>query len=123
MEILVAYDVATEDAAGRRRLRRVAHACEAYGQRVQKSVFECVISDADVEVLTARLRAEMDEAVDSIRVYRLREPLGSYLQVFGVPQSLTSVGRSSSESGSCANRRCILKAGSAAHDRGCERVL
>ena len=85
MEILVAYDVATEDPAGRRRLRRVARACEAYGQRVQKSVFECVISDADVEVLIARLRAEMDEAADSIRIYRLREPIGRYLQVFGVP--------------------------------------
>jgi len=47
MEVLVAYDVATEDSAGRRRLRRVAQACEAYGQRVQKSVFECVLSDAD----------------------------------------------------------------------------
>ena len=57
-------------------MRRVARACEAYGQRVQKSVFECVISDADVEVLIARLRAEMDETSDSIRSYRLREPLG-----------------------------------------------
>ena len=85
MEILVAYDVATEDAAGRRLLRRVAQSCEAYGQRVQKSVFECVISDADVEVLVARLRAEMDEAADSIRIYRLREPLDRYLQTFGVP--------------------------------------
>ena len=66
-------------------MRRVARACEAYGQRVQKSVFECVISDADVEVLIARLRAEMDEAADSIRIYRLREPIGRYLQVFGVP--------------------------------------
>ncbi len=85
MEILVTYDVATEDAAGRRRLRRVAQSCEAYGQRVQKSVFECAISDADVEVLIARLRAEMDETADSIRIYRLREPLGRYLKTFGVP--------------------------------------
>lgn len=85
MEILVAYDVATEDAAGRRRLRRVAHVCEAYGQRVQKSVFECVIGDADIEVLIARLRAEIDETADSIRIYRLREPLGRHLQTFGVP--------------------------------------
>ncbi|MCY3920063.1 MAG: CRISPR-associated endonuclease Cas2 [Chloroflexi bacterium] len=83
MEILIAYDVANDDAAGRRRLRRVAQACEAYGQRVQKSVFECVLSDADMEMLVARLRAEMDEAVDSIRIYRLREPLARYLLTFG----------------------------------------
>ena len=83
MEILVAYDVATDDAAGRRRLRRVAQACEAYGQRVQKSVFECVLSDVDMEMLIARLRAEMDEATDSIRIYRLREPLSRHLQTFG----------------------------------------
>ncbi|MYL06370.1 MAG: CRISPR-associated endonuclease Cas2, partial [Gemmatimonadales bacterium] len=83
MEILVAYDVATDDAAGRRRLRRVAQACEAYGQRVQKSVFECVLSDADMEMLVARLRAEIDETVDSIRIYRLREPLTWHLLTFG----------------------------------------
>lgn len=83
MEVLVVYDVATEDAAGRRRLRRVAHACEGYGQRVQQSVFECVLNDADLEVLTARLRAEIDATVDSIRIYRLREPLSQHLQTLG----------------------------------------
>ena len=83
MEILVVYDVATDDAAGRRRLRRVAQVCEAYGQRVQNSVFECVLSDTNMEMLVARLRAEMDETVDSIRIYRLREPLAKYLLTFG----------------------------------------
>ncbi len=83
MEVLVTYDVATDDAAGRRRLRRVAQACESYGQRVQKSVFECVLSDVDLEMLTARLRDEMNETTDSIRIYRLREPLGRHLQTFG----------------------------------------
>lgn len=83
MEILVVYDVSTENAAGRRRLRRVAHACEGYGQRVQQSVFECVLNDADLEVLTARLRAEMDETSDSIRIYRLREPLSRHVRTLG----------------------------------------
>ena len=87
MEVLVVYDVATEDAAGRRRLRRVAQACEAYGQRVQKSVFECLINDADLEMLTARLRAEIDETADSIRIYRLREPLGRHLRTLGAGPS------------------------------------
>ena len=84
MEILVTYDVATEDAAGRRRLRRVAQTCEAYGQRVQKSVFECTIAEADLERLVARLRAEMDADTDSIRIYRLREPRSRHVRVFGV---------------------------------------
>ncbi len=87
MEILVAYDVATDDAAGRRRLRRVARTCEAYGQRVQKSVFECVLNEMDMERLVARLREEMDETEDSVRIYRLREPLSRHLRMFGVQPS------------------------------------
>lgn len=87
MEILVVYDVATDDAAGRKRLRRVAQACEAYGQRVQKSVFECSINEATMELLIARLRSEMDQTADSIRIYRLREPLTRHLLIFGVQPS------------------------------------
>lgn len=87
IEILVVYDVATDDAAGRKRLRRVAQACEAYGQRVQKSVFECSINETATELLIARLRSEIDEAADSIRIYRLREPLERYMQSFGVRPS------------------------------------
>ena len=87
MEILVVYDVATDDANGRRRLRRVSQACQAYGQRVQKSVFECVLSEADQEKLIARLRSVMDEGTDSVRIYRLREPLGKHLQIFGAGPS------------------------------------
>jgi len=49
MEILVAYDVSTTDAAGERRLRRVAKICEGFGQRVQNSVFECILNDAQLE--------------------------------------------------------------------------
>ena len=87
VEILVVYDVATDDAAGRKRLRRVAQACEAYGQRVQKSVFECSINEAAMELLIARLRSEIDNTADSIRIYRLREPLAHHLQTFGVQPS------------------------------------
>ncbi len=87
MEILVVYDIATDDARGRRRLRRVAQACQAYGQRVQKSVFECVLSGADLERLTARLRAEIDEDTDSVRIYRLQEPLSKHVRKFGARPS------------------------------------
>jgi CRISPR-associated protein Cas2 len=83
MEILVAYDVSTETKAGRRRLRRVAKVCEAHGERVQKSVFECVLNREQLEILKFRLRREMNMAQDSIRIYRLREPRDRFLEVYG----------------------------------------
>jgi CRISPR-associated protein Cas2 len=69
--MLVAYDVNTETGAGRRRLRRVARACLDLGQRVQKSVFECELDPAQWTLLRARLIAEIDPRVDSLRFYRL----------------------------------------------------
>lgn len=84
MEVLVAYDVSTDTAAGRRRLRRVAHACEGFGQRVQKSVFECVLNAGQMEQLRHRLRKEINLSEDSLRIYRLREPRGRYLQIMGL---------------------------------------
>ena len=71
MLMLVTYDVSTTDAAGRRRLRRVAKACADYGQRVQFSVFECQVDPAQWARLRARLIEEIDEDVDSLRFYRL----------------------------------------------------
>ena len=83
MEVLVTYDVATDTAAGQRRLRRVAKACEGFGQRVQKSVFECILNAAEIEQLKHRLRREVNPEEDSLRIYRLREPRDRYLQVIG----------------------------------------
>lgn len=83
VEILLTYDVATETKVGRRRLRRVAKICEGYGQRVQKSVFECRLDRAKLEELVHRLRKEMNEEEDSLRLYRLREPRDEYLTVYG----------------------------------------
>lgn len=85
MEVLVAYDVATDTAAGRARLRQVAKVCEAYGQRVQKSVFECVLSDAQLEQLAHRLCRIIDVDSDSLRIYRLREPRMRFVRVLGRP--------------------------------------
>ncbi len=84
MEILVTYDVSTETAAGRRRLARVAKRCQAYGQRVQKSVFECTLSDADLERLKRALEKEINPSEDSLRFYRLMEPRERYVQVMGL---------------------------------------
>ena len=75
--------MATESTAGQRRLRRVAKVCEGYGQRVQKSVFECVVNAGEFEQLKHKLKLEVDEKQDSLRVYRLREPREHYLEVIG----------------------------------------
>ena len=82
--MLVAYDVSTETNEGRRRLRKVANICEAHGQRVQKSVFEGVLNDAELEVLLHRLTKAVKPAEDSLRVYRLREPRQRFLKVIGL---------------------------------------
>jgi CRISPR-associated protein Cas2 len=69
--VVVAYDVNTETAVGRRRLRRIALACKDFGQRVQKSVFECKVAAADWASLKHRLLEEMEEKQDSLRFYFL----------------------------------------------------
>ena len=84
MEILIAYDVSTETLAGRRRLRKLAQICEAYGQRVQKSVFECLVDSAQFEQLQRQLQQGLKADEDSVRIYRLREPRDDYLVVLGV---------------------------------------
>lgn len=75
MLVLVTYDVSTETREGRRRLRRVAKVCLNYGQRVQKSVFECQVNKAQFEELEQELLDEIDKAEDNLRFYRLQEPL------------------------------------------------
>jgi CRISPR-associated protein Cas2 len=71
MLVLVTYDVNTETAAGRKRLRRVAKTCENHGQRVQFSVFECLVDPGQWAALQARLIDEIDEKQDSLRFYFL----------------------------------------------------
>ncbi|WP_297849630.1 CRISPR-associated endonuclease Cas2, partial [uncultured Desulfovibrio sp.] len=71
MLVLVSYDVNTEDTAGRRRLRRIARHCQNWGQRVQFSVFECVVDPAQWKNLRAALLNEMDQDKDSLRFYFL----------------------------------------------------
>ncbi|WP_419604746.1 CRISPR-associated endonuclease Cas2 [Thiolapillus sp.] len=83
MLILVTYDVSTQTAEGRRRLRRVAKACQNYGQRVQQSVFECRVDVATYERLEEALLNEIDEEEDNLRLYRLTEPLKKNIKEFG----------------------------------------
>ncbi|MDL2286393.1 CRISPR-associated endonuclease Cas2 [Desulfococcaceae bacterium OttesenSCG-928-F15] len=71
MMVLVSYDVNTEDREGRRRLRRIARQCENWGQRVQFSVFECLVEPAQWTALRAALIKIMDMEKDSLRFYFL----------------------------------------------------
>lgn len=75
--------MATDTAEGRKRLRRVAKLCEAHGQRVQKSVFECILTAAQLEELKHRLRKAIEEKEDSLRIYRLLEPRERHLHAMG----------------------------------------
>jgi len=71
MFVLITYDVSTIDREGRRRLRRVARACEDWGQRVQHSVFECVLDPAQYAELRKSLMDIIETGTDSIRFYHL----------------------------------------------------
>jgi CRISPR-associated protein Cas2 len=81
--VIVCYDVNTESAEGRRRLRRVAKACEGRGQRVQKSVFECQLDLAAMEALERRLLSIIDPTTDSLRLYRMADTRGCEVREHG----------------------------------------
>jgi CRISPR-associated protein Cas2 len=71
MLLLITYDVNTTTAQGRKRLRRVAKTCENYGQRVQNSVFECVVDAGQSMLVKDRLTRIIDAETDSLRFYAL----------------------------------------------------
>jgi CRISPR-associated protein Cas2 len=83
MLVIVCYDVNTETTAGRRRLRRVAKACEGRGQRVQKSVFECRLDLAGLEALESKLLSIIDTNTDGLRLYRLSDAKGCEVREHG----------------------------------------
>ncbi|WP_449370310.1 CRISPR-associated endonuclease Cas2 [Thiomonas sp.] len=83
MLIIVTYDVSTETAAGRKRLRRVAKACERVGQRVQKSVFECEVDAMRFEALERELLDEINLEEDNLRFYRITEPANMRVKQYG----------------------------------------
>ena len=71
MMVLITYDINTETRAGKKRLRKVAKQCQNYGQRVQNSVFECMIDSAQLKQLKHRLTELIDPEKDSLRFYYL----------------------------------------------------
>lgn len=87
MLVLITYDVNTTSAAGRKRLRKVAKNCLDYGQRVQNSVFECVLDSTQLKQLKYQLEEIMDKETDSIRFYNLGNNYKSKVEHFGVKES------------------------------------
>ena len=87
MLVLITYDVNTEDAAGKRRLRQIAKKCVDYGQRVQNSVFECLLDAGQCRSLQAKLLSIMDAEKDSLRFYYLGNHYQTKIEHFGVKES------------------------------------
>ena len=84
MYILVTYDVDTTNKDGARRLRNVAKACIDYGQRVQNSVFECEVTEAQYCILKERLKNIINESFDSIRLYILNKNENRRVELIGL---------------------------------------
>ena len=87
MLVLITYDVQTEDAAGKKRLRKVAKQCVNYGQRVQNSVFECQLDAATLREVEAKLEAIIDKEHDSLRIYNLGNSYENKIKHIGIKPS------------------------------------
>ena len=88
MLVLITYDVSTQDAAGSRRLRNVAKACEAHGQRVQNSVFECTVDWSQWISLKTQLEEICEPTVDSLRYYNLGNNYTEKVVHYGAKQTV-----------------------------------
>lgn len=92
MLVLITYDVSTQSAAGRSRLRKVAKECVNYGQRVQNSVFECILDASQLLLLKDRLTTLIKEEEDSLRFYYLGNHYQSKVEHFGNKSSYDAEG-------------------------------
>ncbi len=92
MMVLITYDVNTEDKAGAGRLRRVAKACVNHGQRVQNSVFECILNNAECKFLKAELLELIDIEKDSLRFYYLGNNYENKIEHYGAKSTIDQEG-------------------------------
>ena len=90
MLVLITYDVNTENAAGRARLRKVARQCVNYGRRVQNSVFECILDQAQTIALKAMLTDIIDAEKDSLRFYYLGNKYQTKVEHIGVDRGIAA---------------------------------
>lgn len=88
MFVLITYDVSTVTSEGQRRLRRVSKMCQNYGQRVQHSVFECVLDAAQFAELKIKLLNIIDQKQDSLRFYQLGNNYKSKVEHVGIKSSI-----------------------------------
>lgn len=87
MYLLITYDVSTSDALGAKRLRKVARICQDYGQRVQNSVFECLVDPAQFVSLKSSLLEVINKDLDSLRIYLLGKNYSHNIQIYGKVRS------------------------------------
>lgn len=92
MMVLITYDVNTETEAGRKRLRKVSKQCENYGQRVQNSVFECLIDSAQLRALKHTLEELIEPEKDSLRFYYLGDRWQNRVEHIGAKPSINLEG-------------------------------
>ncbi len=92
MLVLITYDVNTESVAGKRRLHKVAKQCENYGQRVQNSVFECIVDSAKCRQVEYILENLIDKEKDSLRFYYLGNHYQNKVKHVGAKPSLNIEG-------------------------------
>lgn len=86
--VLITYDVSTATNAGRKRLRKVSKVCQNYGQRVQNSVFECIVDATQFTTLKIELATIIDENQDSLRFYRLGNNYKTKVEHIGIKESI-----------------------------------
>ena len=87
MLVLITYDVNTKDAAGKKRLRKVAKECQNYGQRVQNSVFECIMDSTKAREVKEKILKLIDKDKDSLRFYYLGEKYKNKVEHYGIKES------------------------------------
>ena len=92
MLVLITYDVSTQSAAGKTRLRKVAKECVNYGQRVQNSVFECILDASQLLMLKDRLTTLINDKEDSLRFYYLGNNYQTQVEHFGSKMSYDAEG-------------------------------
>ena len=90
MLVIITYDVNTQNSAGRKRLRKVAKECVNYGQRVQNSVFECILDNTQCVSLKAVLGDIIDKEVDSLRFYYLGNNYKTKVEHMGVDRGIAA---------------------------------
>jgi len=90
--VLITYDVSTTDAGGRKRLRKVAKECVNYGQRVQNSVFECIVDNSQLLLLKDKLISIIDPGKDSLRFYSLGNKYDARIEHYGTKNTYEAEG-------------------------------